>query len=360
MTSIALMLKPLMIVHGVSGQESKDGNNDVVVVLGLQKPRVDWMKFVVCCCMAGIEVSKQVTLDRASASMGYRWRLMFQKAAQLQRALAQFQRTMPPISEAVPLVSPPIQYPVLDPYMKVYEVEQVDDHYLVTGQPRSDSAVPWKGLVGELLMVPGVVDVAKVYLVRASSVVLYYTWRVIWKVPEQQKLPTKMEIGVGVAQVGAVERLQSYPTGEEGDYPAAPEMRKLASSENRETQKTYADMDMSVEEVVQGATKEAKDASTPDVVSESMATAAGRVRPEPVNLAGERVGQQSDAEMQKAVDAYRAQCGMTQGPDGKWRVPLDQNGRVSKVVLFNPAVLRVSGVRVDEVTRSLLEGGGRK
>jgi len=111
---------------------------------------------------------------------------------------------------------------------------------------------------------------------------------------------------------------------------------------------------------VQGATKEAKDASTPDVVSESMATAAGRARPEPVNLAGERVGQQSDAEMQKAVDAYRAQCGMTQGPDGKWRVPLDQNGRVSKVVLFNPAVLRVSGVRVDEVTRSLLEGGGRK
>lgn len=62
---------------------------------------------------------------------------------------------------------------------------------------------------------------------------------------------------------------------------------------------------------------------------------------------------------EKALQMYRERHGMTQGPDGKWRVPLDPYGRVTKVVLFNPErACYVPGIdysKTGEVTREMIE-----
>jgi len=62
---------------------------------------------------------------------------------------------------------------------------------------------------------------------------------------------------------------------------------------------------------------------------------------------------------EKAREMYRQRHGMTQGDDGKWRVPLDPYGRVTKVVLFNPeGACYVPGIdmsKTGEITREMLE-----
>lgn len=65
------------------------------------------------------------------------------------------------------------------------------------------------------------------------------------------------------------------------------------------------------------------------------------------------------AALEKAQEIYRQRHGMVLGSDGKWRVPLDPYGRVTKAVLFNPEracwVPGIDYTKTGEVTREMLE-----
>jgi hypothetical protein len=66
----------------------------------------------------------------------------------------------------------------------------------------------------------------------------------------------------------------------------------------------------------------------------------------------------------KAVETHRQRMGLVQGPDGKWRVPLDPYGRVTKVVLFDPErACYVPGIDMSKtgvITREMLETPEKK
>lgn len=72
----------------------------------------------------------------------------------------------------------------------------------------------------------------------------------------------------------------------------------------------------------------------------------------------------SKERVEEATDDYRARYGMVMDEKGRWRVPLDPYGRVTKAVLFNPErAAYVSGIdysRTGTVTRAQLEGAERK
>jgi hypothetical protein len=77
-----------------------------------------------------------------------------------------------------------------------------------------------------------------------------------------------------------------------------------------------------------------------------------------------KLSEPTKQQLDEATELYRKRWGMVQGPDGTWRVPLDPNGRVTKVVLFNPErVCRVPGIdeaRTGIVTVAQLENAGRR
>lgn len=269
------------------------------IFLGQPKPKVDWNRFVFCLVSNDVEIGKWILVSKKTGAVVFTWRLAVDRPASLHKALSDMRAAvLLPIPEARPVAGESMPYPGFDDAMRVIAVEAVGTgEEVLYVMPDPAKKTPWREVVaGMLASGRGVTDVAKVFQ-KAEDGRIEFVWRIIWNVlgandrADGTAKPRKDEDGIRIA----------VPEGVEGPGKAIHEDIKLR-------QRT-----VSVEE-----------ARAREAVSE-------------------------------AVDTYRRRLGLVQGEDGKWRVPLDPYGRVTRAVLFDPEhAATVPGIRTGLVTGSML------
>jgi len=269
----------------------------LTIFLGQPKPKVDWNRFIYCLVAAGVEVGKWISVSKKTGAVVFTWRLTVDKPAALQSGLSAMRSlVMPPVAEPRPVAGEPMPYPSLDDLMKVIAVEAVGTgEEVLYVMPDPASGVTWREVVTELLSSGRVADVSKVYQ-RGDDGKLEFVWRVIWNAVDAGDQASEGQKG----------------EDEDGIPIEVPETVKKPGRAIHEDIK------------LKQRTVSAEEARAREAVDE-------------------------------AVDTYRKRLGLVQGEDGKWRVPLDPYGRVTKAVLFDPEHLAsVPGIRTSLVTGDML------
>lgn len=324
---LPVLLRPCMIIH------STERKGPITIVLGQPQvysgdAKVDWNKFVACCTASGIEVSKQTTISRKTEALGFRWRLMAAGVEPFMKAMQLYSRDFTPVGAPLPYKGEPITYPALGGVMEVYNVVEQPPFCTVVGQPISPAM--WKEVLTRLLLDPAVSDISQVYSLVGRT--LKFSWRVVWNTGKEPDVkPPVVEPPATPPEPPAPEPPEAAPVTQE----------KLEEFVGAPIPPTVPSPEMPVGKGVLAA-----------AVAKVRAKSGPAQVPAPPGTAP-----QTKEEMDAVIREYRKDLGAVKGPDGKWHVPLDSSGRLSKVTLFNPAAARTGRTRVEEAVVDML---GRK